>query len=725
MRLAFFAIGLVACGGATPPTVTPSAEGAVMDQAAGVDLLLFERPGNGTVWLSLFIDAGARDTDPPQVATVAAWSAAGELSARTLADAVEFEIACPRGEIERCLGLLASAAGRREVSEEAIAAAIERLRATRGRAGADPRRQSDGLALRALLGEGTDPLGTADDDARVDVAAVSGFLASHFGPSRALLVAVGDVDADALRAGVAEAFADAPSAASMREGRAEPTEGVRVEVGEADWVSVATLLDSPEAAVVAGRRFVARMDGGEPSADVFPIRGGYALIVRAAGVPAELVVHRARELLVESTPGGMVPPEEPLALARWHGALWATRGEAARGGLGVGVLLEGGRGDLLSAEDPDEARRQSAREELEGMLAREPSFEGELTRDGGQITLANGARIAAQRRAGPTAVIVSFEGGAGEETPREHGHTAHLASVAVRQCARAAVEQLGWDPVTMGLEIWSFVEAERWGLGFSGAAERWAEITYLAGQCALPVIEPAVVESERPPSDPELAALAAAISPEHPGRVSPRPGRLGTATTASLERWGEHVVGGARAHIGLVSDEPERAARRLLRNVARWPRGRELEGAPWSPSEAEGASAESRALGAWIFWSAPAPNTPATRRAVERFLERVMPSLTGAGIRPTRHVSGVAGGQVWGAWRVQTTEAGLATLPARARAASSSPPPTPSVCAVGGRARDEAHALARPPTTEISEEEIVRAIEGTPPRFVVLRPSSD
>lgn len=662
------ALVALGCGPGARPAARPEVPGAVIDEAAGVQLMLLPRPMQGQLWLALFIDAGARDATPVHVAAVAAWSACGpEISARVLPDATELALPCTNDTLPACLDSLAAALGTRSVGARALTAAMTRLRSERARALATSGRAADALALEALLGTSVDPFG---DGGHVERGAVEDFLADHYGAGRALLIVIGDIGPSTLRDAVATAFDALRSPRRVRAERPDPTGGIRVEVGDADATSVATLFATPRAAAHVARRWVARVDSATASADVFPLRGGTALIVRGSG-PLGPLVDRLRELREEPFDGAAVrTPDDPRGLASWHGARWASAGATQVGGLGVGAVVDGGRGDDIDAEDPDAALRTRAAAELEAELGWDPGIDGRIDDARADVRLENGARLIARRipHTGRVAVAALFEGGAVEETRRQHGLTALLTAMSLEACAERATRELGVHPDTIGLRLTAIVGPDRTGLLFSGPRERWPELVYLAGRCARTSrIEAAHVDIARARlrrPEPRFAALAELVSPEAPGRISRLSSRLPGADTAEVRRWRDRVAVGQRAHYALVGDLPiARAVSRLARIVGRYPAGRAPEPASWGgPPEGPLAFSLGDTLGAWVVWSTPAE--PRVGLAVAHFAEHAARTLARhPGLLPLERRSGLAGGRAWVAVLVGLDEETLARLP--------------------------------------------------------------
>ncbi|MEZ4339687.1 MAG: hypothetical protein R3B82_23940 [Sandaracinaceae bacterium] len=665
MRRAALLLALAAgCGAPATPTRTVRGTAPEVDETAGIHLLALPRSlgrDTHTVWLSLFVDAGARDAEVPGTAVAAAWVAASEgVEGRASADWIELSAECPAPELGGCVSRLAEALATRRVEPGRWGDALSRWREARRRAATSASRASDRLALGILLGPRADPLGAGEPDA----AAVESFLADHFGPRRALLVAVGEVDADRLRDAARASFADAPSAGTERADRDAPGSGIEVAVDDEPSTSVATLAESVPAAVALGRRWVARMGGGA-SVDVFPLREGTGLVLRSEQ-PPDRVVSRARELLEEPPGAGTsAPPGELARIARWEGARWAAGEHTTRGGLAVGVVVDGGRGDGLAASEAEAQLREQTRLTVQRALE-DPPIDGTTT----SLRVENGARIGGRRDETETRFVLSvrFDGGAVEETPRAHGTTGLLAHALTARCLERAPAELGAPPEMLGIVVETVVEPARFGWTIQGPADRWPEITYLGLRCAhARELTASLVERVRhvlPDPDAETAALAAVIAPDAPGRIWPWPGALVPASADDLSRWARRVLGARRLQIHFRGPDPEGPiARRLARGAAR------LEpGAPPSPREWAGppialGSATGSPTGAWVVYTAR--DREALLHAVENAAEPALEATPG--VRVERRRVEEAGHRFYAALLVRAGDEALSTLPASLR----------------------------------------------------------
>lgn len=715
------------CGAGGPRAVTAEpVDGPAIEEAAGLALLAIPRPTPGRAWVSMWIDAGARDATPPQLAVVAAWAAAPpEVDARALPDGIELSRECPTDELEPCLASLARALGTREVGDAPLASALARASDARRRAAADEARLADALALDALLGRGADPLGVAEPEGEIDRPALEGFLADHFGPGRALLVAVGDVSSSTLRRAAERTFRDLPAARAARAARAAPGRAVSVRAGGTDVVSVATTFDSPRGAIAAAHRFVARVD--RASADVFPVRGAIALVGRAPRADATELIDRITELHEEAVSEAVVPiPEDPRAHARWLGARWIAGAAAGGGGLGVGAVVDGGRADRL-VDDPDAALELQARARILASLEPTPGSEEDADLAHARLALPNGVHIAGERLEGAdhVAATVLFEGGASEESARTHGVTALLASASVHACRSRAARELGAPPEALGIVIAPRIGAERFGWTVTGPRERWPEVTYLAARCARSrALDAAAVDRARldAVAPAERAALALALAPDAPGRIVPAPADGVAAGLDDVRRWRARVAVGARAHIGLVGDVPLAAATaRLARIAARYPRGEAPPAERWGgPPGTLGTGRSGPRVGAWIVWAAPMTGRRA--RAVAGFCERAERTLSAGGrLRVVERHHVFSGGWGLAAVRVEALEADLARLPALVPPIPAAPAPAGSPPR-GSTPTSRSLALARG-EADTDGADGASELAAATPRFVVLRPA--
>jgi predicted Zn-dependent peptidase len=601
----------------------------------GTHVVALRTAEGGDATLSLFVDAGARDADPPQVATLAALvavEAAGPgFEARVTPDGTEIRGTCAAAGLDDCIGALARALARREVDPETLTRAHRTLAARRRRARNDDAREAHRVALHALLGpkaaRGLDPLGEPDGDDAADATALARFLAAHYGPARALLAASGAIAPAEVTDAVERTFADLPRALT---GRAErpplvPRTSVAVEVGALGAVSVAAQVDdAAHGRAVAHALLEAglprRLDQRDPpalDAHAFDLRGASFVIVRA--VPVGEVRRATRELafelgraLVEAEPLAHASPPDPPGIdpARALGQRWlvgaldagpapseaspdpgATTATATVH-VGVGAVLPGGRADRVGASDPDAVLRRSARGRLTtaleaAMESLTPPRRGTAHADGARVVLANGARVDVRRmpRHRRVRIRVRVAGGAAEDPPGMHGRTALHATAMSRGCVghphaalRLRLRRLGaaWAPT---------VDADAFGFTLDAPREGWQEALDLALAClTAPDLSAAALQGAREAlaqtfaqGPPYRAWAARALAPRTPGTVAPwgTPDDLAHVDRPDVVRaHGERVVG-ARTHLTVDGDLPVLdVLERAARRLARLRPGR-------------------------------------------------------------------------------------------------------------------------------------------------------
>src|SRR5687768_3279072 len=125
------AAAVAGCGGggvAAPPTSL----GLVRDgHGAGPDVAHIAQPNGERLQLALWLDAGARDVEPPQIATLAAWLAAdaagADVEAEVFPDGIELTTSCRKRELAACLGRLQRGLSLRRPDPARFTAARDRL----------------------------------------------------------------------------------------------------------------------------------------------------------------------------------------------------------------------------------------------------------------------------------------------------------------------------------------------------------------------------------------------------------------------------------------------------------------------------------------------------------------------------------------------------------------------------------------------------------------------
>ena len=178
---------VAACGGTQPRTASrPTPHSDDVEDADGLAFAFIPMPTEEQVLLALFVDAGARDAEHPQVATLAAWLAAGSapgVVATVYPDATRFVMPCETAALHQCVSALRQVLSRREVRAEELQVLHERLRRVRRGARGEALRRLELSALEGLLGAAQrDPLGEGEHDAASYTVNVRRFMSELYGP---------------------------------------------------------------------------------------------------------------------------------------------------------------------------------------------------------------------------------------------------------------------------------------------------------------------------------------------------------------------------------------------------------------------------------------------------------------------------------------------------------------------------------------------------------------
>jgi predicted Zn-dependent peptidase len=703
--------------------------------------------------MSAWIDAGARDADPPALATVAAWAASAgtEVRARVLPDGTELRIACESERLERCVEPLARVLATRTVGASALEAALARLRAARRGARADPGRTADALAIGVLLGDarGLDPLGAAEEDTRIDAEAIARWLADHWGPSRSLWIAVGDAPPGAVKAALARALAGAPRARRARAARRiEPRAGAAVAIGDVNVASAAIAVRSGAAGIAIARRVLDDIE--DAIARVFPLRGGTIVVVRSSDARAlaeGLAYARAIAPRGDEAP---VDRDDPIAIAERLGASWVARTEDAlppEGGLGIGAVLAGGRGDA-DLDDPDVPARRAALALLEP-LAREleglgrAGVLGDADEQRAALWSPHGARAIAQREPiGTVAIALAIEAPAVVEPASLHGRRALLARLLERCVAlRVAGAVASWS------------DASSFGVVVESEPAAALETIDRAARCARdPGLGPLEVEQARAralaalgSAERRLALAARALAPGAPGLIAPAgtPEGLAAIDAAWLRAHWSAVATRDRARIAIVGDvAADRAARVALLGLSRLPPGSgAVPRAAIAPASEEilPARAEDDSVEVLLALRDRAPRGRGAGPGARAAASALASALSRRALAIAWMDAGADEHGSWLALAIRCDEAAVAAMPARlerARAEASAVL-RDALGSELARASEEwargsatASELARRLATEregdapdaAASEATARALLGAPARWVIARP---
>lgn len=747
------------------------ATGPTAARVAGAEVVALRRPTDGLVALTLYVDAGSRDSDPPSLATVAAEVAARRAgaTARVFPDGTELRLECATTELPRCIDALGEALSSRKTSRAEIESGRRAVSEARLAAGGDVDRAIDTAALGALFGDAAasfDPLGLPGEEARIDRSSVERFWADHFGPTRALLVAIGDLDESTLHQTVNRAFRRLPAARTARterglpEGQRRGTAIVAHEAAAGVAVAFPDFADAAALALRLGETLPSSSTHGsvELSIDAFEVRGGALLVARGRSRtdPIDLAEELAmeversrREPIARRAASGA--EDEVRGWSEGVGSRWIARSSKKGGpsrGIGVAVLVAGGRGDRLRDAEPDAATLAAATQRTEAMLDRiasevEPSLRGRLEADHASIALENGARIEAMRLPGAARVglVVRLAGGASEDPPSLHGRAALLAALYERRCNDSIASHQSVHVTTRveasAVEIAFDVEAARAREGIDQALACWLHASY----------EPSAIEDARlallerlgTPDAPERASSWAAslLAPKSPGLIAPlgRAGTIANVRVSDVVRADRELRGGGRITVGLAGDVDLReAVLRIARRIARLPRG--------TPVPPPHLAAAPRSVDS-VSFAGPLPRVVVTYRALFDARATALGAEALAAVlarvlieRIDAHVVFAHGGaDSWGAWAAvgfDLDEASLDSLPDTLRAAR--PELRERIATeLADRLRERrwaradssglARALAEEePAPEPRLVETARRLSETTPSFVIGRP---
>lgn len=508
--LAATCLGLSACGAGARATRQASTTTQV-EQSGALSLLVLERPLGDTVALSLWIDVGTMDAPNASHALIAAQVLSSRLGLeiRVTSDATSFRQLCARDELDVCLARFGEVLRARAVSEQELAQALIAVRQRREHGLAESRRASLGLALEGVLGRAIHPLGDAEDD--VTREGLSRFLAAHYGPDRALVIAVGEGDSDAMRE--ATMRVDGPSAEATREGLEDGAATLHA-FDEShlppSWTFAARAETEREARAMADA-WLARA-GDEESVSVFPTRLGWvSTLSTSSNEPRALLCMatwmRARDLRVH-TP----VQSDAWTLSHQHGDAWAARDDRTRT---LRVSFAGaGRVDASTAERVDAL-----------LAARTPS----LARDANllRVTVDGSALSVVDSLGGETASVELRFAGAASDGPTTGASAIALEALHAR-CFEDASVTLDGGSLRVLFHAPADALAERAALALDCVAA-YAPSPHALDHARRSRIARATIDSER------RAVVARLLSPEAPGWIVPEGARTSLSDVPSVD----------------------------------------------------------------------------------------------------------------------------------------------------------------------------------------------
>ena len=599
--LLFGLVTLHACSGSAASTLLPQARRAAKlpyqvfeTTPIGLRVASLPRATPNVVWLALYVDAGSRDAALPETATLSARLAAeraGKDAVPTVfPDVTELSLSCAASDLEPCLSRLQRALAARAPDEATLAAARTRLRDDQRRAlAAEPTSTLDAVSLSALLGEhgrSFFPLGFVDTDLVAAGEAVKGFLSDHYGPERALLVAAGEIDPNALRTAATRAFSGAPRAGATRaERELRPATRAQLEVTfDSGCAATLALAGQDESRLRAATQSLAsQLAQAEPSSavsgHVFAARGGALALLQLRGSDCEAGLGEATRALArmqrEPAPAAtaITQADDLRSSARELGLRFGAQGGAGPNALHFGAALalaaepDGGPADAKRQAEREQARRAHAQAQFEEAIAHaDPALTGEQDDYVAAVQLRNGAHIDVQFMQGHSvAVAVRIANGAAADPPSLHGRAALLATLTSMHCAGMGPELLHDRFAQLGAAFSARVDAESYGALMRVPKEHFEEATELLLRCLrAPSREPMhLVEANtqlqrqltRPDRALALRARAAdLLSPIAPGPLAPwgDPERVPNLQTRELEQALHENLAGDRWAVGVV-----------------------------------------------------------------------------------------------------------------------------------------------------------------------------
>ena len=577
---------------------------------SGLRVASLPRATSGVLRLALYIDAGSRDAALPQTATMAAWLAAeaggAQLEATVFPDVTEIALGCTADQLDHCIAQLARALALRTPPADGLGRVRNRLRDGQRRAlASDPYAGVDRIALHALLGDaapGFFPLGTPEVDPVVAADAVSDFLRDHYGPTRTLTVAAGDIQPEHVRDAVTQAFNALPQASRARTPRGLMGAGAaadpRIEVTMDDRSALSIALEATGTTQLrdVAQRLAEALAGDEPriavAGRVFPARTGALALLHVDATQPDLALARAaRELSrlqVEPSPQ-LAPPiqeDDLVGSSRELGLAFGAEGAPAphtfrfAAGLALAAGFDAGPAAKAQQLTTSEQRMAQAQGVWQSAVKRvEPKTRGEIDNEVAAVTLDNGAAIDVQFTRGDMIAFAIRVGlGAEQDLPLLHGQAALLATLTTTACAGMGLELLHSRFKNLGAELEPRVDSESYGLlvrvpnaSFEPALDLALRCMRSPSRVSGDIVEAGALLRQRlRRADRALVLRASAanlVVPRAPGVLAPwgDPERIANVTARDLDqalratqlgqRWAVAIVGAVdvRASVALVA----------------------------------------------------------------------------------------------------------------------------------------------------------------------------
>lgn len=502
-----FALGAWLVSGCGPLGAGPGPVSTRQTASSGLRLATHYRPAGTAIELSLWVDSGSRDAAPPQLASVTAWNAA-QTRARVdvFPDGTRFTVPCETARVETCISLLRSILC--DPPAPNLPPAERQLSRARAQQ-AQGLRPSELEAAKALLGDAASsffPLGNESHDSALTESKIQAFFRDHYGPSRALLLAVGDVSMEQLASTANSAFRGCSEARLPRRSNSlELHSTVRTSSGNPPTATVAAATSTFEQANGLQRSVLDAVPG--VSLRSFPVRGGVIVLATSDHLERDLevILQTMTFAPIRETP----QLETPEILG--HTFLSVSRrqnGQTPPRTVAMAVVGQ--------SEVPDRARYERLLESTREPPAPTITQSGRLT----TLQLPNARRLVVEHTSHSASLLaLRFEPGAAGEALPDHGSTALLAELLKTHCSSQ-----------LGTQLETHVGAGAWGIIGEFSPEEAPSRAYDLLQCA----RTASVDGEsllrakarlfRSYTDAETAAALALplLTADRPGAAAPR-----------------------------------------------------------------------------------------------------------------------------------------------------------------------------------------------------------
>lgn len=498
----------------------------------GLTIFEMSRPTGELLVATLIFDVGSRQSNPPALATLGAWSReTTDVQARAGLDTTELRTECPASSPDVCIRALVESLGR-ECTADEHAELRARLRNAQQVDLGTPSRRVESLSLAATWGHDLHPLAQTAEDADLSQSAVREHVESHFGRARALLRLEGNLSGEPDPAPLASALSDSTQSRPPLPPPSTETRALRVETGGEDALGLAFRYRDSERA----RAFAEALahEGRRPR--IFRVRGA-AIVLTSIDVEGELSeehIQAARHVIGHS---------RRRERRTWlSGAMDTWLAEPAS----EGPELQVGIGSVC-AERPE--RDLEACQALLAPLVSQDGvdFEGDADEHLAQGSFAGGGTLFVRRQPGQVGVAVVWAGGAAQDAPDEHGAHALAAIALARACGATPYVTAHFFGVTKVL-------APGDAQGVEETLACATSVTNAGTWSAARSVAHAIAAG-----NPERSWLAEAISPAAPGWVVAE-GSVHGLAEAQHGPWLASARARQRLRVAVVGDVPVEAA---------------------------------------------------------------------------------------------------------------------------------------------------------------------